>query len=102
MMTRSDHNQPKKIRATATIAGHRVYLRSRGDAQMLKLLTDAAGAWITPKDVGIRGVTLSRHAARLRSKYSVPVESEAIPDGKGFFNRHRLRCPVSIDGGANV
>jgi hypothetical protein len=86
-----------KIRATADVAGQRIFLRSRGDVQMLKLLSDAGGDWITPKTAGIRGVTLSRHAAQLRRKYSLPVESETVPDGKGFFNRHRLRLPASID-----
>ena len=100
MTLRKPTDQLPKIRATALVGTTRLFLRSKGEVQLLKLLSDAGGNWIDPKNSGVRGATLSKHAAALRAKYSLPVESRSIPDGAKFFNVHRLRRPIAIVEGA--
>ena len=95
-------SQPRKIRLKATIGERRIEVTRPGDALMLKLLAEAAGNWIEPKAVGAHGVTLSKHARLLRSDFSLPIESETVQYGSRFYNRHRLKAQIVIDGGEHV
>jgi len=72
-------------------------IEDRGDALVLRALVNADGGWIEPQDVGIRGVTLSRHAAALRRQYRLQVESDAVQQDGAFHNKHRLRQTVVIE-----
>jgi hypothetical protein len=93
-----------KIRATAEVAGQSIALRDRGALRMLELLTAAGGEWVDPISAGIGGATLTRNATLLRSRYSLPVESETVRTERGFHNRHRLSRPVTlkVDGCSHV
>jgi hypothetical protein len=93
-----------KIRATAEVAGQSITLRDRGALRMLELLIAAGGDWVDPISAGIGGATLTRNATLLRSRYSLPVESETVRTERGFHNRHRLAraATLKVEGGANV
>src|SRR5687767_11551244 len=94
----------RKVVAVATMDAQRIFIWRRGDMRILKLLIDARGDWVDPVTADLSGQMLSRHAASLRSKYSIPVQTECVRDAGGFHNRHRLTVPVSLNEGgpANV
>jgi hypothetical protein len=88
-------NAPK-IRATAEVGGQSIALHDRAAVRMLELLTAADGEWVDPVSAGIGGATLTRNATLLRSRYSLPVQSETVRTETGFHNRHRLSRPVTL------
>jgi hypothetical protein len=88
-----------KIHATAEVGGQSIALRERAAVRMLELLTAADGEWVDPVSAGIGGATLTRNATLLRSRYSLPVQSETVRTETGFHNRHRLALPVALKVG---
>ena len=94
--------QPRKIRLRATVGERQIEVTRRGDAMLLQLLASAQGEWIEPRAVGAHGTMLTRHARLLRSELALPIESECVQYGSRFYNRHRLKAPIVIDGGENV